>query len=177
MKQLLYLALALGMVACGDKSEVPANQLAGNDFESMDGWLGDTGMGSLTKDKAHSGRYAIKVDAKNEYSIGYGNMLGKLSASKLKKVKIRAWVNLPDANSKAVLVTQIANPTDPSKPLMWDGFKLTDKVKTYNKWVEVEREIALPENVTYADKLGVYLWRASTSAVTYLDDLSIEKVD
>ncbi|QNH62119.1 hypothetical protein [Hymenobacter sediminicola] len=179
MKKLLYALLAVGMVSCGEKkAEIPANQLAGNDFESIDGWMGDNTPASLTKEKAHSGRYSIKVDPAVEYSMGYSNLLGKLSASKLRKLKVHGWVNLPNGKTEAVLVTQITDPANPAaKPIVWEGLKLTDQVKAFNKWVEVEKEIILPDNVTYANKISVYLWRTGAPEPAFLDDLTIEKVD
>ncbi|UOQ66037.1 hypothetical protein [Hymenobacter volaticus] len=179
MRKLLYTLLVIGVASCGEKkAEVPANQLAGNDFESIEGWMGDNTPNSLTKEKAHSGRYAIKVDPGVEYSMGYNNLLGKLSASRLRKIKVHAWVNLPNGKSDAVLVTSVADPNNPAaKPIVWEGLKLTDKVKSFNKWVEVEKEITLPDNVTYNNKMNVYLWRGGAPETTFLDDLIIEKVD
>lgn len=179
MKNLLYASLVLALTACGDKAtDVPANQLAGNDFESVEGWMGDNTPGSLTKDKAHSGRYAVRVDPGNEFSMGYSNVLGKLSPSRLKKIKVHAWVNVPAINSNAVLVTQITDPANPTAPpVMWDAMKLGEQAKTPNKWVEIEKEITLPSNVTYTNRIQVYLWRPSGSETAFLDDLSIMKVE
>ncbi|WBO84271.1 carbohydrate binding domain-containing protein [Hymenobacter yonginensis] len=177
MKKLLYALLAVSMASCGDKTaERPANQLAGNDFESVDGWMGDNTPNSLTKEKAHSGQYALKVGPAVEYSMGYNNLLGKLSASKLRKIKVQAWVNLPNGKTEAVLVTQITDPANPAaKPIIWEAVKLTDQVKSFNKWVEVEKEITLPDNITYANKISVYLWRTGAAEPAYLDDLIISK--
>ncbi len=179
MKKLVYALLALGMASCGDKtSELPENQLTGNDFESLDGWIGDNVMPSLTREKAHLGRYSAKVDPNVEYSIGYSNLLGKMSASKLRKIKVHVWVNIPNAKTEAVLVTQVTDPGNPTaSPLLWEGIKLSDKVTTYNKWVEVEKEITLPDNVTYANKIGVYLWRTAVPGTAFIDDLTITKIE
>ena len=178
MRQLLYALLALSLAACGEKPKAtPANLLASNDFESVDGWLGGVNPTSLTKDKAHSGRYSVKVSPESEYSLGYDNPFGKLSASKLKKIKLRAWVNLPNGKSEAILVAAVPNSTAGAKPLLWEGVKLRDKVKSYNKWVEVEKEITLPDNITYNDKINAYLWSAGSSDPVYMDDMSIEKVE
>lgn len=179
MKKLLYVFLAAGMASCGDKTaEMPDNQLASNDFESLDGWIGDNSMPSLTKEKAHSGRYSVKVDPANEFSVGYSNLLGKLSTSRLRKIKIHAWVNIPNATSQAVLVTQLTDPSSPTaSTILWEGIKLSDQVKSYDKWVEVEKEIALPDKVTYANKIAVYLWRTATPGTAFIDDITITKVE
>lgn len=169
--------MAFGMLACGKNgSNAPANQLAGNDFESLEGWTGDMVIGSLTKDKAHSGRYAIKVDPNIEYSAGYNNLLGKLSASKLQKLKVHAWVNIPNGKAASVLVVCVLDPVT-NKQLYWDAIGLGKEVKVFNKWVEVEKTFTLPAEATYNHKLSVYLWRTSSPETAYLDDLSIEKAE
>ena len=178
MKKKLYTLLTLALAGCGDKpTGNPNNYLTASDFEAVEGWMPEPVPASLVRDKARSGRYAIKVDANNEYSIGYNNTLGRLSTSKLKKIRIHAWVNMPDKNSQAVLVTQIVDPANPAKPVVWEGLKLGEKVTTYNKWVEVTMDVTLPPSVNYTNRLGVYLWRTNSSGATFLDDLAIEKVE
>ncbi|WP_375434660.1 carbohydrate binding domain-containing protein [uncultured Hymenobacter sp.] len=179
MKKLLYILLAVSTVSCDGKlEEIPANQLASNDFESVDGWMGDNTPPSLTKEKAHSGRYALKVGPGVEYSMGYNNLLSKLSASKVTKLKVRAWINLPNGTSQPVLVTAITDPNNPgAKPLVWEGLKLSDQVKSFNKWVEVEKTITFPATVNYTNKINVYLWRTGAVETALLDDLIIEKVE
>lgn len=178
MKKLLYATIALGLAGCGDKpTGNPNNYLTSSDFETVEGWMPEPVPASLVRDKAHSGRYSIKVDASNEYSIGYNNTLGKLSASKLKKIRLHAWVNMPDKNSQAILVAQIVDPANPTKTLLWEGLRLGEKVTTYNKWVEVSLDITLPATINYTNRLAVYLWRANSSGATFLDDLAIEKVE
>lgn len=178
MRTFLYALAVLALVSsCGDKTaDVPANQLAGNDFEAVDGWMGDNTPLSLTKEKAHSGRYAIKVGPGVEYSMGYNNLLGKLSPSKLRKIKIRAWVNVPSGKAESMLVATVIDPASGSA-IMWKGSKLIDQVKSYNKWVELEKEIVLPDNISYSHKLSVYLWRTGANETAYLDDLTIEKAE
>lgn len=179
MKKLLYASFSLALTACGENAkEIPANQLASNNFESVEGWFGDNTPASLTKEKAHSGRYAVKVDPSTEFSMGYSNLLGKLSASKLKKIKIHAWVNIPVSGPKAVLVTQITDPANSSaQAVLWDGLRLAEATKARNKWVEVEKEVTLPTNITYAHKIQVYLWGADNAETTLMDDLTISKVE
>lgn len=179
MKKLLYASFVLALTACGEKaSEVPANQLASNDFESVEGWVGNDVPPSLTREKAHSGVYAIKVDPSNEFSMGYNNLLGKLSPSRISKLKLRAWVNMPAAGSNVLLITQITDPAKPgTPPIMWNATKLSELAKTQNKWVEINKEVALPANVTYTNRIQVYLWRPAGAETAFLDDLSISKVD
>lgn len=179
MKKLFYLALAVSVISCDRQSEkISVNQLTSNNFEMVDGWMGDNTHPSLTKEKAHSGVYAIKVGPGIEYSMGYNNKLSNLSVSKITKIKVRAWVNIPDGNSSSILVTSVEDTdSQPAESLLWTGLKLSDQVKTFNKWVEVEKTITFPPTVNYKHKIKVYLWRTPAQGTALLDDLVIEKVE
>ena len=110
--------------------------------------------------------------------MGYNNVLSRLSASKVTKIKVRGWVNIPNGTSQPVLVTTITDPNNQAaKPLLWEGLKLADQVKSFNKWVEVEKTITFPAAVTYTNKISVYLWRTAAAETALLDDLTIEKVE
>ncbi|MCB2409194.1 hypothetical protein [Hymenobacter lucidus] len=173
MKKLLYAVFALGVVACGDnKSEIPANQLAKNDFESLEGWVGGIPTPSLTTEKAHSGRYSVKVGPAVEYSLGYSSQLGKLSANRVKKIKIHGWAFLPDKQSNAIIVTEIKDPVT-GKNIIWDGLEIAKQTKTVNKWVEIEKVIEIPATAAYTSLLNIYMWRGNSNQNIYLDDLEI----
>lgn len=182
MKKPLYALLALGMVACGkkDSGALGPNELMANNFESLEGWVGNEPLNvpSLTKEKAHSGRYSLKVGPDIEYSMGYNVLLGKLSPSKLKKIKLKGWAYLPKGSANATLVAVITDPTKPdAQPIKWEGLDLGKEVKNYNKWVEVEKIMEIPDNASYANKFNIYLWRTQALEPVYFDDLSVEKVD
>ena len=179
MKHLLYAALALALGSCGgSEATKPANLLASNDFESLDGWTGGEVSPSLTREQAHSGVYSVKVDPKVEYSLGYANPLGRLSNSRIAKLKLHGWLFLPSAQAGAQLITQLQNPNDP-KSLVYDGLELLNegKAKGYNKWIEFERVVPIPAAATYNTQLKIYLWKAASTQPVYLDDLQLERQD
>lgn len=179
MKNPLYLGLAalLALAGCGDKGSMshPDNFLAGNDFESLEGWTADAPMPSLTKVKAHSGVYSLQVGPGIEYSNGFANSLGKLTPSRIEKIQVKAWVYLP-TGSHASLVTQLMNPavTD-GKPVQYDAMPLEKAVKKPNEWTEVEKTITLPANAGPDFKLYVYMWNAGSASIAYIDDVQILK--
>lgn len=171
--------LALGLFSCGGHPAAQAaNELAGNDFESLDGWMNGVSNPSLTKEKAHSGVYSVKVDPAIDYSLGYNNQLGKISPTRVSKVKVHAWVNLPNDNTPVKLVIELRNPTEP-KLALWDSIDLLEaaKSKEFNKWIEVEKTIALPPSTTYDSQLLIYMWRSGSTQPAYLDDLQILRAD
>lgn len=178
MKKVFYGALALALAGCGsdEVAKTPADQITFNDFEAADGWSAGAPVPSLTKEKAHSGTFSIRVAPGLDYSLGYNNLLGKISSTRLKKVKVQAWVFVPNAQSTAVLVTQVHS-VEQNKDLLWDGLDVAKEAKALNKWVQIEKEITVPETATYTNQLLVYLWRSGSAQPTYLDDLRISRVE
>ncbi|MBX0292553.1 hypothetical protein K3G63_19070 [Hymenobacter sp. HSC-4F20] len=175
MKKLPWALLLLSLAGCGEKT--PANSpdtLVSNDFESLDGWLGDQNTASVTREKAHSGRYSLKVDGSTEYSRTYSNLLGKMHDTRVKKIKVNAWVFVPSAQAGAKLVTVISDTAPDAKPAVWDGLDLGPAVKgQYGKWIEINNELAVPENVSPTSKFVMYLWRTGGPLPVYLDDLNV----
>jgi hypothetical protein len=179
MKNLFFSLLAVGFSACSSGSSVKsADVLASNDFEQLDGWLGSAATPSLNRERAHSGEYSVKVDPKIDYSLGYNNQLGRISPTRLHKLKIHCWVFLSNSKTAVALVTDVSNP-DPAKSLVHHSYDLAKatRPKGYHQWIEVEYTIDLPETVTSNSQLVVYLWRADSQEPAYLDDLQILKAE
>lgn len=179
-RQLLRLiagsVLLMGMATCSSPAKeeaVPANLVAKNDFEAVDGW--GVVSTSLTNAKAHSGRYSVKVDGGIEYSIGYRNTLLQVSNSKINKLHVRAWVLLSGTKAKAVLVVQIVNPAKNGEQVYWQALDIRAEVKTLNHWTQIDKDFDLPANISSNQELRVYMWRTSPNDTTYLDDVEITK--
>lgn len=145
-----------------------------NDFDSLAGWLGVTPPPSLTRDKAHSGAYSIKVDSNTEYSISYTKPLGQMSDVRVTKLKIEAWVWAPSPSSSALLVTTFAEPG--AKPLSWNGFDVAKAGVKYGEWTHVSKVIEVPPVATTNTLFNIYLWRTNAPQPIYLDDLTVSAV-
>lgn len=172
---LLLCGLGMLAVACGSNkaAATAADVLVSNDFESLAGWLGATPNPSLTDEKAHSGRYSIKVDDSIAYSLGFASTLGALHDTRVKRIKVTAWVFVPNAQGAALLVTHAGDAPN-VKPLLWDGFDVTKAVAgSYGRWVEISKVMELPAGVTAATSIGFYLWRTGGHQPVYLDDLTV----
>ncbi|HEX8657841.1 MAG TPA: hypothetical protein VF690_09920 [Hymenobacter sp.] len=170
------LLAALLLTDCSNKSsEAPSTgPLAHNDFENLDGWLADSpALATLTRDKAHSGVYSTMVSAGHDYGIGYNNTLSRLSPEWPAKLRVGAWVLVPNEQAAAMLVTEIKRPTDNGPGLLWKGLDLAANSKGYTKWQYVEQVITLPTTAKPTDRLLVYVWRANSKDPVYLDDLTI----
>ena len=179
MKKIFALLALTGplLVACSssDSSTADAaNTLTFNNFESSDGWI--PASTSLTRDQAHSGKYSAKVDGATEFSIGYNNMMGKMHPTRLRKIKLQAWAFLPNGKSQARLGIQIVDPVT-NKEVFGDGITLTDQVKSFKKWVEISKEVTLPETVTATQVMKLFLWRAGAAEAAYIDDVSLSIVE
>lgn len=168
-------ALLVSVAACsGNKAgEVPANRVAMNDFESMDGW--GVISPSLTTEKAHSGRYSVKVDRETEYSIGYTNPLIRVASTKIKKLHVHGWVMLGNPQAKGVIVVQVTNPAKGGEKIYWEALDVRSAAKTLNRWTEIDKDFDLPDTIASTHELRVYMWRTAPDGLIYLDDLELTK--
>ncbi|WP_460622283.1 hypothetical protein [Hymenobacter tenuis] len=178
MKYLFSGLSLLGLLAgCGRSSDVsPVGsgraEWVRQDFENLFGWINPANAASLSTERAHSGRYSLKTGPDVEYSVGFNVLMGKLSATKPRKIHVEAWAWVPSEKSTTVLVIQIANAT---KTVMWEGITLSSKVSSYKEWSKVEADVMLSPDITYEDGLSVYLWRQNETEPVYLDDLVISE--
>ncbi|MBF9235838.1 hypothetical protein I2I05_00370 [Hymenobacter sp. BT683] len=171
--------LALVAPACSTDKGAAADSatVVHNDFDNLAGWLGAAPTPTLTTEKAHSGQYAIKVDANNEFSLGFSSTLGNLQGVRINKLKLTAWVFVPNGNATALLVTHVGDQPPATKPVLWDGFDVTQAVgNKYNQWVEISKVVEIPKNATATDNIGFFLWRTSVDQPVYLDDFSVSIV-
>jgi ABC-type glycerol-3-phosphate transport system substrate-binding protein len=175
-KIFLFSACALTLAACGgngSNSDSDASVLMHTDFEGIDGWLPAEQNGTLTHEKAHSGKTAIKVDGTHEFSISFSKPFGQLHESRPKKVTISAWTFVPDAQAGASLVISISDPNAPNQPVLWQGIELAKESKPYGEWKEISQTITIPATVGPNNKLGIYLWRTAGSRPVYADDFKV----
>jgi hypothetical protein len=146
-----------------------------SNFESLAGWAPETP--SLTREKAHSGKYALKVDKDIEYSLTYRNQLGNLSPVKLQKLRLTAYAYVTTPQNPAKLTVQIVKSAQDGTSTFMHVIEFSKEVKSANEWTKISQVITLPEDVTAVNELRVYLWRAGAAEPVYVDDveLSIEK--
>ncbi|WP_165822195.1 carbohydrate binding domain-containing protein [Hymenobacter edaphi] len=171
---LLGAALVALLAACSsDKSADSADQIMSTGFEDLEGWVPPSP--SLTKEKAHSGKYAIKVDPTIEYSMTYINVMGKVMPSKPNKLHLTAWVMGASKEADAVLTVQMLNPKDGTS-LMNEQMHVKEKIKKPGEWEKVEMEFAVPEKATFTDEMRVYLWRVGSGEPVYMDDIELSIV-
>ena len=168
--------LAVGLLsACSSSSkEVTADQvLLVSDFENLAGW-GGLQSPSLTRERAHSGQYSIKTDATLEYSLTFSDVLARLPAGPLTKIRVSAWVFAP-APGGAHLMVQFTRTLQDNTPVFDGSIALSPAGKKRGEWVYLSQVFDLPTTLSPANQLRVFVWRASASEPLYVDDLVIAR--
>ncbi|MDQ2794691.1 MAG: hypothetical protein M3Y12_11900 [Bacteroidota bacterium] len=178
MKKITALLSLSLLAACSSKDDA-ANAagdkiITANDFESLAGWNID--MSLLDAGRAHSGKYAIKVNKDHEFSLTFDMVLGQATSSKIKTVHLAGWAFLPSDKATGMLGVQVMGP-DGATQLFGDGIRLGDAVKSYGKWVKVDKDIVLPETISALDHIRLSLWRADASDEVLVDDVQLSIKD
>lgn len=146
-----------------------------NDFEAVRGWGADAA--AITRDHAHSGQYAIFVSPEREFSLTYDLPLNEASVHTLKGVAVEAWVYLPSTQDAASLDVQVRMPGTDNQLGFTDRLMLPDQVKDGAKWTRIRKEFAFPPGLPGDAHLRIFLWRNSSHAPVYLDDLKVKALE
>ncbi len=172
MKKFFFLLPLAVLSACGgDNAESGADKdvLMTSDIDGAAGWVADPN--ALVKGEAHSGQYSLRVDQTHTFSPGYTAIMGKLSPTHLRGVKLEAWVYATDKNAKGKLEL-VVNEGPGGKELLHDQTKL-DEAGAVGKWVKVSKDIIFPATVAYSSLLTIYVSRAEATSPAYVDDLKL----
>lgn len=162
--------LAVALASCGDPQtgNYVGDVITRTDFEDLAGW--GTDVSALTREHAHSGRFATFVGPGREFSLTYKLPLGAASVHPVKAVEVEAWVYLPSAQADATLLVQVLG-TD-GRPLFNEGLHLPEQLHEYAVWKPVQHTFVLPPNLPLDSELRLYLWGANAHEPVYLDDLT-----
>lgn len=108
-----------------------------------------------------------------DYSLTFSAPLNQLSATKPRKLRLQAWVWVPDETNTTTLVVET---TGDKGIVSWEGIKLGNTLGSYGSWQQLDQKIMLSPHLTSDDALRVYLWRPSgNDSPVYLDDLVISE--
>lgn len=167
----LSLSLPFLLLAGCSAAPEPGRVIASNNFEGLDGW---SSVNYITKERAHQGIFAARVDEGNEFAANYTSALGHLSTEPLTKLGLKAWVYRSGREATAGLVVELEDPATHQR-LSYTGIELAPLVKEPNKWTPIEHTIELPPTANPASVLKIYLWRTGQGAV-YLDDFELRRL-
>jgi hypothetical protein len=172
----------LGSVALGACSSDPGrgewvgDYITTNNFESVLGWGAQAP--TLSKEHAHSGRFAVRVDANNEYGQTFDVSLAEASVHPLKGVRLDAWVYLPSTQATGALVLQILDTANNGMRVVHsEQLDLAKQVRAAKEWTPVQHDFVLPAALAPGYRLRVYLWRSNSPEPVYLDDISLKALE
>lgn len=169
-KELTFLILGAIFLASCSADPGPDDVIISNDFENYVGWGCDNP--SVTKEKAYSGKYAVKIDNGIEYGLGFAEALGKVTSRKPAVILVECYALLAKG-SKGTLVVSIGA-QGAAESTLWEGIALHREASHLDQWVKISKKLTVPEAVQFSDRISCHLWRAEgTNAPTYIDDLKI----
>lgn len=151
------------------------DEVTHNDFESVAGW-GGADRSTLTRDHAHSGRYAVLVDAGHANGLMFDLPLYEANVHSLAAVEVDAWVYLPGDNADARLRVELlaGEGPEPRPTLHQEELPLLPQVKEFKKWTPVHHIFPLPQGLPGSTRLRLFLQRGSSPEPVYLDDIRVK---
>ncbi|QNE41280.1 hypothetical protein F1C16_17825 [Hymenobacter sp. NBH84] len=143
------------------------------DFDDLQRWSGGEYTASLTQERAHSGQFSLKAGPGVDYSLTFSAPFDQLSLTKPRKLRVQAWVWVPEETNNTTLVITAVN----SKGVVsWEGIQLANTVKGYKSWQHLDQKVMMSPQLTSDDVLKLYLWqRNGNDNSLYLDDLIISE--
>lgn len=170
MKNALLALSLVSLVACGkEDAATDSDVLMSSDIDSIVGWVADPN--ALVKGEAHSGQYSLRVDPTHEFSPGFTSVIGRMTATRPRGVKLEAWVYATDKNSAAKLEFLIKEAD--GKEALRNQIQIAEAAGSYGKWVKVSRDIVFPKTVSYSSQIILYVSRAEATSPAYVDDITL----
>ena len=185
--QQLSIAIALvpglTLAGCHYKQVYPAvrqHRVFFNDFEQLAGWL-PAPAPTLTTERAHSGRYSVRVDAEHPFSITYRLKVGEHFSMRPRRMRLSAWVWMESSRDDAQLVFTMGVPgnTDPQdKSKLYVPIYLLDNWPTwpFKRWTQVNRDVDLPPELSSKAEIAIYLWYGGASHPVFTDDWELTEL-
>ena len=187
MKKLFILLLATGMFyACSNNPKTPGDNQATSenaqinenqmvietDMENVadlpDYWINGVAVVKMDKIPAHSGNYAVKVDAANEYSLTFRETLANINAKLPKRVVVSGWYYFPEPNEKAGIVLDV---NENGKPIIWKAYNISSENQPLRQWNEFKAYFTIDQPITSEQQIKIFA--NSGNKVAYYDDFKI----
>lgn len=177
LKTGLAALLATGLAGCQPRDGRPETKqrvLMHTSFEELVGWAPELPP-TLTTEKAHSGKYALRVDGQHPYSPSFRTELAQLVTHRPRRFTLSAWVWVPSFKDDAVFVMAISDPGNPDHPVYSKNLFMTTS-GPFGAWKQVSRDFDLPINVYSKSLITIYLWNSGASAPVYADDVQLTEL-
>ncbi len=164
-KILGFLIIVLTIASCSDEE----NKTFSSSIDEKYGWT--NGFNTIVNAPSHSGSLCSKIDSINPYSFGFYYAINQISKNALSKAKYSAWIKVDKLPTNISLVSTITSNQNKVKH-QWIGFKVNEKIKTVNTWVQISGDIIIPTNLPPDAVLWFYAW-SPNGDIGYVDDLEI----
>ena len=132
---LLSLGAATGCRPRDGRPTTQQRELMHTSFEELVGRAPQV-LPTLTTAKAHTGKYAMRVDPEHPYSFTYRATLGSLCTHRPRRFTLSAWAWVSSFQDNAVVVAVLSNPSDPNHPLLTKYLYLSDN-NSLGQWNHV----------------------------------------
>lgn len=173
------LGMALALSQCHPRNgeeDVREHVVFANDFEQMAGWLPATDS-SLTTERAHSGRYSVKVDQKHPFSATYRLTLSDGFTKRPRRLRLSAWtwVDGPMEEARLIFILNPPNANAGAPAIFSTHLFLADNWP-YRRWTYLSRDINLPPEISSQTQIVVFLWEFGAQHPVYADDWKLTEL-
>ncbi|MDO7845251.1 hypothetical protein Q5H92_02705 [Hymenobacter sp. M29] len=128
---------------------------------------------AMTTEKAHTGRFAMRVDGQHRRARLYHVRLGQLSDHRPRRFTLSAWAWAPDFGADAAVVLSIRNPGTAAPALQQSMFAAD--AGPYQAWKHISLDVDLPNNTSPDSELTIEL-AANSEGPVYIDDLRLTEL-
>jgi hypothetical protein len=131
-------------------------------------WINGVVVEKMDKIPAHSGNYAVKVDAEKKYSLTFRENFANINAKLPKRVVVSGWYYFPEINPKSGIVMDI---NEDGKSLIWKSYNLTAVNPAINQWNEFKAYFTIDQPIKPEQQIKIFA--ISGDKVAYFDDFRI----
>ena len=144
-----------------------------NGFEHKETWDKDTSI--VSTEKVWKGKYAVKLDAKNEYGPTYAMRISRMTDQPFKRFYISLWAYATGKFKDAQIVATLSFKDDENQvyeKYFWLSSKFSYFIEK-DKWGQVFFSFNLPELMSRNDELKIYVWNPEKQPL-YIDNFEMK---
>lgn len=144
-----------------------------NGFEEKNTWDKDTSI--LTTEKVMYGKYAVKLDARDEYGPSSNNVISEMTDSTFNRISVSLWAYATGVFKDAQIVASL-NYRDEENQIYENYLWISTKFEYFiekEQWGQVFFSFPMPEFRSRNDELKIYVWNPDKNPL-YIDNIEIK---